>query len=105
MEPRAEAIDQLIARGFHAQTWDCPATPGAIAVASRVVQTEDGIPLLKNMVLVIPAGSVWRVRCELPAESDHRSLAEAVEVAAALVSELQVGGVPHKWLGRTRPCI
>jgi hypothetical protein len=101
MESLAEAISQLRARGFHAQTWDCPATPGAIAVASRVVETQDGIRILKNMVLVVPAGSAWRVCCELPVESEHCTLAEAVEVAAALVAELQAGRLPYKWLSQS----
>jgi len=89
MKSIAEAISHLTARGFYAQNWDFPATPGALAVASGVVETQDGIRILTHMVLVVPAGSGWKVCCDLPAESEHGSLLEGihsrVEVAKSQV--------------------
>jgi hypothetical protein len=96
MESISEAIEYLNSKGYCALCWDHPATPGALAVASGFVDTEEGIRIFKHMVLVVPSGSEWTVSCDIPGESRHPSLAEAVEVAAALVTERQAGGIPSR---------
>lgn len=105
MESVADVIADLTFRGFCARMWDYPAIPGAIAIASGFTESVDGIQIYQNMVLVQTADSGWKVSCGVPsAYSEHKSLTEAVEVAAALVAELQAGGIPPAWLGRTRGC-
>ena len=101
MQSLSEAIAHLIARGYHAQAWEYPATPGALAVASEVIDAGDGLRILRHFVVVLPNEQGWRV-CWERAESDHESLDNAVEAAADLVTELKAGGIPYKWLGRTR---
>jgi hypothetical protein len=103
MESLSDAIGHLTARGFHAQSWDCPAAPGALAVAAGVVETPDGIRILRHMALVIPAGPRWRANWEF-GESEHRSLEEAVAVAAEVVSDLRAGRYPHQGPGLTKRC-
>jgi hypothetical protein len=96
MEYRDVAVAGLLARGFHAQRWDSY-TPGAFAVASEAVDIGDGIRLLKHMVVVVPAESGWSIRAEFPVGVEGVSLAEAVEAAAALVSELRDFGRPLRF--------
>jgi hypothetical protein len=93
MESRDDAIGDLIARGFHAQPWDC-CGPGAFAVASEAVDIGDGICLLKHTVVVFPAEGGWSIRSEFPVGVERVSLAEAVKAAGALVSELREFGAP-----------
>ncbi len=93
MESGDEAIAHLIARGFHAQHWDCYA-PGAFAVASTAIDIGDDIIILQHTVVVVPVVGGWSVRCEFPAGVEGVSLAEAVDAAAALVSEMLEFGLP-----------
>lgn len=81
-----EAIDHVTAHGLVARRWDVPAAPGSLAVAREVVQMEDGLQLYVRMVLISPKGSAWRVSFDMFPESDHTSLAEAVEVAESWVT-------------------
>jgi len=96
MESRDEAAAELIARGLHAQPWDCYG-PGAFAVASEVVDIGDDIRLLRHMVVVVPVEGGWSIRSEFPSDVEGVSLAQAVSEAAALVSELREFGRPKRY--------
>jgi hypothetical protein len=96
MDSRDEAIADLIARGYHAQHWDCY-TPGAFAVASETVDIGDDILLLRHMVVVVPVEGGWSIRSEFPMGVEGVSLAEAVNAAGTLVSELREFGRPRRY--------
>jgi hypothetical protein len=96
MESRDEAIAELIARGLHAQPWDC-CDPDAFAVASEIVDIGDDIRLLRHMVVVVPVEGGWSIRSEFPSDVEGVSLAQAVSEAAALVSELREFGRPKRY--------
>ena len=95
MDSRDEAVAVLIARGFHAQSWDCYA-PGAFAVASEAVDIGNGTRLLKHMVVVVPAQGAWSICSEFPVDVEGVCLADAVKAAAVLVSELREFGLPKR---------
>lgn len=96
MTSRDEAVAALIARGFHAQRWDCYA-PGAFAVASEAVDIGDGIRLLRHMAVVVPVEGGWSLRSEFPVGVEGVSLAEAINAAGALVSELREFGLSRRF--------
>ena len=96
MESRDEMVALLIARGFHAQCWDCYA-PGAFAVASEAVDIGDDILLLKHMVVIIPVDGGWSLRSEFPVGVEGVSLATAVDAAGEMVSELREFGLPKRY--------
>jgi hypothetical protein len=100
MTTPSEAIAFLLSLGLHAQSWNLSPAQDGIAVASGIVKTDDGIPILQHCVFVAHAAHCWRVTCDIPGESKHDSLKAAVDVAAALVSERT--GIPWKWLERVR---
>jgi hypothetical protein len=105
MESRDDAVAHLVARGFHAQRWDSY-VPGAFAVASEAVDIGDSIRLLRHIVVVVPAQGAWSICSEFPVDVQGVSLADAVNAAAALVSELREFGRPKRYAAeQTAPAV